>query len=388
MPDRRRAPAAGGSNGGFAWLDVNGDGMQDLFIPPNNVLLNNLTFFTQVATTKTAALANSVNSVGGLFADINGDGVPDLWSTNNAAPQTGLFYDSLGTYVPATGVGQLASAGATGSVFAGMAVADIDHSNYLSAAWHGHKAATWSDGAILPRGTGIELLKGGPSGFHRVGNGAAAGQLAIDTTRAFETWGVHFIDANDDGYQDLLMPSFRHGFRAFNGGSDTIGAKKGSILFLNDGTGKFSVPNAASLGRTLYALDSMSAAGAFYARAVADTGIIVEDTVRHFNAIGSQWGDLNNDGKVDLLLTGTEANNYDGLRRATNIVLLYGKGDGTFTFKWNGSSYVDAGLPTSGSIRAWDIGDYNNDGIPDVYASTTFGTTRLFRGMAMARSPK
>jgi hypothetical protein len=260
-----------------------------------------------------------------------------------------------------------------------MAVADIDHSNYLSAAWHGHKNAAWADGAILPRGTGIELLKGGPSGFTRVGNGAAAGQVAIDTTRAFESWGVHFFDANKDGYQDLLMPSFRHGFRAFNGGADTIGAKKGSILFLNDGTGKFFIPGSASLGRTLYALDSMSAAGAFYARAIADTGIIVEDTVRHFNAIGSQWGDLNNDGNVDLLLTGSEALNYDGLRRATNIVLLYGKGDGTFTFKWNGSSYVDGGLPTSGSIRAWDIGDYNNDGLPDIYASTTFGATRLFR---------
>ncbi len=79
-------------------------------------------------------------------------------------------------------------------------------------------------------------------------------------------------------------------------------------------------------------------------------------------------------------MTGTEANNYDGLRRATNIVVVYGKGDGTFTFKWNGTNIVDSGLPTSGSIRAWDIGDYNNDGIPDVYASTTFGATRLFRG--------
>ena len=374
------APASGASNGGFAWLDINADGLLDVWIPPNNVLLNNMTYFTQVATTKTAALSNNVNSVGGLLADINGDGVPDIWSTNNAAPQTGLFYDSLGTYIPATNVGQLASAGATGSVFQGMAVGDIDHSNYLSAAWAYFGAGTWADGTILPRGTGIELLKGGPSGFTRIGKGAAAGQLAIDTSRAFESWGVHFIDANKDGYQDLLMPSFRHGFRAFNGGADSIGAKKGCILFLNDGTGKFFIPGSASLGRTLYALDSMSAAGAFYARAVADTGLIVEDTVRHFNAIGSQWGDLNNDGNIDLLLTGTEANNYDGLRRATNIVLLYGKGDGTFTFKWNGSSIVDAGLPTSGSIRAWDIGDYNNDGIPDVYASTTFGTTRLFRG--------
>lgn len=373
-------PASGASNGGFAWADINGDGLQDVFIPSNNVLINHLTYFTQVASSNTANLSSSVNSVGGLFADINGDGVPDLWSTNNGAPQTGLFYDNAGVYVVPTGTGDLSKAVPTGSVFAGLAVADINHSNYLSAAWHGFKQATWSDGFIYKPGEGIELLKGGPSGFTRVGIGAAPGNLAIDTSRAFETWDVHFLDANNDTYQDLLMPSFRHGFRAFNGGSDTIGAKKGSILFLNDGTGKFYVPNAASLGRTLYALDSLSAAGVFYARAVGDTGIIVDDTVHHFNAIGSQWGDLNNDGNVDLLMTGTEANNYDGLRRATNIVLLYGKGDGTFTYKWNGANIVDSGLPTSGSIRAWDIGDYNNDGMPDVYASTTFGATRLFRG--------
>jgi hypothetical protein len=373
-------PRSGASNGGFAWGDVNGDGTLDVFIPSNNIVLNNITSFASAVSTKTASIIGDVNSVGGLLADINGDGVVDLWSTNAAKPQSGLFYDSAGVYIPATGTGALASAGVAGSVFFGMAVADIDHSNYLSAAWAYFGPGTWSDGAILPRGLGIELLKGGASGFTRVGKGAAPGTLAIDTTRAFETWGVHFLDANNDGWQDLLMPSFRHGFRAFNGGADTIGAKKGSILYLNDGTGKFYAPNATTVGRTLYALDSMSAAGAFYARAIADTGVIVEDTVRHFNAIGSQWGDLNNDGNIDLLLTGTEANNYDGLRRATNIVLLYGKGDGTFTFKWNGTSFVDAGLPTSGSIRAWDIGDYNNDGIPDIYASTTFGATRLFRG--------
>jgi ASPIC and UnbV/FG-GAP-like repeat/Secretion system C-terminal sorting domain len=373
-------PTSGASNGGFAWGDVNGDGILDVWIPSNNVLLNHLTYFTAVASTKTANLSPNVNSVGGLFADINGDGVLDIWSTNNAAPQTGLFYDSAGVYIVPTGTGDLAKAGATGSVFAGMAVADIDHSNYLSAAWHGFKQAAWSDGFIYKPGEGIEMLKGGPSGFTRVGNGAAPGNLAIDTTRAFETWDVHFIDANNDGYQDLLMPSFRHGYNAFDIQVDSIGARKGTILYLNDGTGKFYVPNATTLGRTLYNIDSISAAGVMYSRAVADTGIIVEDTVKHFNAIGSQWGDLNNDGIVDLLLTGTEARNYDGLGRAVGIVLLYGKGDGTFTYKWNGANIVDSGLPTSGSIRAWDIGDYNNDGIPDVYASTTFGATRLFRG--------
>jgi hypothetical protein len=373
-------PTLGGSNGGFAWADLNGDGTQDVFIPPNNVLLNYLTYFTPAASTKTAIVSANVNSVGGLFADFNGDGVPDLWSTNNAAPQTGLFYDIAGVYVAPTGTGDLAKAGATGSVFAGMAVADIDHSNYLSAAWHGFKQSSWSDGYVYKPGEGIELLKGGPSGFTRVGNGAAPGNLAIDTSRAFETWDVHFLDANNDGYQDLLMPSFRHGYNPFNIQVDSIGARKGTILYLNDRTGKFYVPTATTLGRTIYALDSISAAGVRYSRAVADTGIVVDDTVRHFNAIGSTFGDLNNDGNVDLLLTGTETRNYDGLGRAVGIVVVYGKGDGTFTYKWNGTNVVDSGLPTSGSIRAWDIGDYNNDGIPDVYASTTYGATRLFRG--------
>ncbi len=376
-------PPSGASNGGFAWLDVNGDGTQDVFIPPNNVLLNHLTYFTAVASTNVANLTGNVNSVGGLLADINGDGIPDLWSTNNAAPQTGLFYDSAGVYVVPTGTGELAQAVPTGSVFAGMAVADIDHSNYLSAAWHGFKAATWSDGLITPPGWGIELLKGGPSGFTRVGIGAAPGDLAIDTTRSFETWDVHFLDANNDGWQDLLMPSFRHGFSNVDIQVDSIGARKGCILYLNDGTGKFYVPDATTLGRTLYNVDSVSG-GVTYSRAVADTGIIVDDTVRHFSAIGSTWGDLNNDGKADLILTGLgDGDNWNGAGAFQRIIVLYGKGDGTFTYKWNGTDYVSSGLPTVGaSIRAWDIGDYNNDGIPDVYGSTTFGATRLWRGNA------
>ena len=146
------------------------------------------------------------------------------------------------------------------------------------------------------------------------------------TTRAFETWDVHFLDANNDGWQDLLMPSFRHGFRAFDFMVDTIGARKGTILYLNDGTGKFYVPNATTVGRTLYNIDSISASLVKYGRAVADTGVIVEDTVRHFNAIGSNFGDLNNDGNMDLIMTGTEANNYDGLRQGNKHCCRVRKG--------------------------------------------------------------
>jgi hypothetical protein len=370
----------GGANGGFAWGDVNGDGNLDVFIPSNNIVLNYLTSFASAASTMTVNITPNVNSVGGILADFNGDGVLDLWSTNGANPNTGLYYDSAGVFIRPLGTGDLATAGVPSNVFCGMAVADIDHSNYLSAAWSNWTGSSipTGDNNIYRPGLGMVLLKGGPSGFTHIGKGATPANLGIDTSRTFEAWSVHFLDANNDGYRDLLMTSFRHGFSQIDLQVDSIGARKGCILYMNDGTGKFFVPTAATLGRTIYNVDSITAAGTF-GRAVADTGIIVEDTVRHFNAIGSMWGDLNNDGKEDLILTGQTATNNNGHGSLVNIVVVYGKGDGTFTYKWNGTNIVDPGLPQTGSIRAWDIGDYNNDGLPDIFGSWLFSSNKVFR---------
>ncbi len=370
-----------GANGGFAWGDVNGDGRLDLWVPPNNFLYNNITSFTQAPSTSTANIGGNINTTGGLLADINGDGVLDLWSTNANNPQTGLYYDSAGVFIPARDLGDLATGDPAGNVFYGMAVADIDRSNYLTAAWARYSQAVagvaYSDGLIFPAGLGVAMFKHGPTGFRNIGTGAPAANRAITTNLSFESWQVHFLDANNDGYPDLLMPSFRHGFNRLYSAVDSLGARKGCVLFLNDRTGKFAVPTAASLGRTIFTMDSVSA-GRSYGRAIADEGIIVDDTVRHFNAIGSNWGDLNNDGNFDLILTGLSADNWNGQGAFVNIVILYGKGDGTFTYKWNGT-YVPHGLPQVNNIRAWDIGDYNNDGLPDIFGSVTFGPRRMWR---------
>ncbi|OGU27828.1 MAG: hypothetical protein A2X66_02935 [Ignavibacteria bacterium GWA2_54_16] len=371
-------PTSGASNGGFAWGDVNGDGTLDVWIPSSYIVLNNLTSFAAAASTKTANVTGNVNSVGGLLADFNGDGVLDLWSTQGANPSQGLYYDSSGVFIRATGTGDLSTAPGTGTVFAGMAVADINHSNYLSAAWSAIKG-TYSDGLVFPKGNGIVLLKGGASGFTNAGNNATPANLSIDTTRSFESWNINFLDANNDKYPDLMMTSMRHGFQPTATAVDSQGARKGCVLYMNDGTGKFIVPTGATLGRTIFNVDSISQ-GKSWGRAVADTGIIVEDTVRHFSAIGFTWGDLNNDGNADLIFTGLGADNYNGQGTLTRVIVVYGKGDGTFTYKWNGTSYVHSGLPDVNNIRAWDIGDYNNDGFPDIFGAVTFGPRRMWRG--------
>jgi hypothetical protein len=530
---------------------LNGDGILDVFIPSNIVFFNNLTSFTPAVSTATASIPANGNTTGVLVADFNGDGVLDLFSTNNATPSGGLVYNIGGVFTPATGTGDLASAGVTGEVFQGASAAPIDHTNYLSLCWPGNFTGIASNNPAPPGG-GMWLLKGGPTGFTNVARGAgsasssvltdfenftvgdstsvthlgwsqadvvakivvdpygstskvlkvainnynaapvlaitlpagktlanyskfifkaywaqgdvgykdvtveasqtlptghaldassttllgkwsraamgstawendtvtitntlnysgtiyidfgincagtgnvggtgvqtqwyadnvtlvgtASSSLAIDTTFSFESWDVRFLDANNDGYMDLLMPSFRNGISKIDTGSS--GARKGCVLFLNDGTGKFIIPTAATLGRTIYSIGAGNVAST-----VGDTGIIVDDTVRHFAAIGEQWGDLNNDGIEDLVLNGLNANdNLDGNGAYNADIILYGKGDGTFTYKWDGVHVVaNNGLVQNTAQRSISIGDYNNDGWADIYTAHTFGPQHLYR---------
>ncbi|MGA9407476.1 MAG: CRTAC1 family protein, partial [Bacteroidota bacterium] len=382
------APALSAANGGFSWGDLLNNGNLDVFTPSTSVMINNITSFVPAVSTMTQNITLQPNGVGALLADFNGDGVLDLFTTNGGTPASGLYYNTAGVFTLATGTGDLATAGVTGEVFQGLAAAPIDHSNYLSVAWPGNFAGLSGNNPVPVPAGGIWLLKGGPSGFTDIGRGATGANVGIDTSRSFESWDVRFLDANNDGYMDLLMPSFRNGFSRTDTG--TYGtARKGCVLFMNDGTGKFYVPTSATLpgNPTIYAVDSVklnkagTADSIEYASAHADTGIIVDDTVRHFAAIGETWGDLNNDGNEDLILNGLNANdNRDGNDTLRGDIILYGNGDGTFTYKWDGVHVVaNSGLVQDTHQRAIDVGDYNNDGWPDIYTSVTNGGSHLYK---------
>lgn len=146
--------------------------------------------------------------------------------------------------------------------------------------------------------------------YHNDGNGVFSkvltGPIATDSALyTTATWG----DYDNDGKLDLFLSTF-------NG--------ENNLLYHNEGSGVFTK---------------------------VTTGVIVSDGGSSNN---SSWVDFNNDGKLDMCVT-----NY-GQKR----FLYQGDGIGGFTKITTGAFVNDV----SGSISsAW--GDYNNDGLMDVYVA-------------------
>jgi FG-GAP-like repeat/Abnormal spindle-like microcephaly-assoc'd, ASPM-SPD-2-Hydin/Divergent InlB B-repeat domain len=159
----------------------------------------------------------------------------------------------------------------------------------------------------------------GPNVDVLLGNGN--GTFTSKTTVTFSSpQTVAVGDFNGDGKLDIAVVT--------DGSPDTV------LILLGNGDGTFKSPISVSLGAT----------------------------VRAYQAVVA---DFNKDGHVDLAIS--ENNGGSG------FLVLLGKGDGTFLAP---SSFA---LPAQGSGLA--VGDFNNDGIPDV-AATTFadGGVSIFLG--------
>lgn len=329
---------AGQAPTGVAVGDFDRDGKLDVVLSDNesgnvDILLGNGDGTFKASTSY--ATASDPRMV--VVADFNGDKKLDLATVNSASQTVSvLLGNGNGTF-------QTHQDYATQAGCVSLAVGDLRHANKFDIV-----AGCQVNGQVsvlLSNGDGTfqsAVDYNVPAGVDivAVGDFDGNGKLDVAVTSAGVGGLVSVLPGKGDG--TLLTPlSFGTGlFPAGLATADFNRDGKLDMVIANDETpsGSISVllSNGKSLfdGRTDYPVSSSSTSGAYYGLAAAD---------------------LNGDGKADLVV---------GVTFANQISVLLNKGNGTF------EPFVDYALPTSADALV--TGDFNNDGKIDV-ATLNFG---------------
>jgi hypothetical protein len=298
---------------GAAWGDYDNDGHLDLVLvnwnQPNYLFHNNGngTFAEVPSVVSTDIIATSR---GVTWVDYDNDGNVDLFRTAAISDLRRLYqnnHDGTFTRIPQ---------GDFLTVPGG----------FLGAAWGDYNNDGRPD-LFLPQVNEASLLPNylyrndGSGTFTRVGAGTTLDGNHNSTAAA---WG----DYDNDGDLDLFVSC---------AGTPGGGTGRPNLFYRNDGNGTFT-----SLA-FLPANDPEHQGGTSH---------------------GSNWGDYDNDGWLDLFVANTAG---------TNDFLYHNNGDGTFTKITDSVAVGDAAASWA---PAW--GDYDNDGFLDLFVSNRGGTNFLY----------
>ncbi|MFT6802688.1 MAG: hypothetical protein ACJA2N_001878 [Salibacteraceae bacterium] len=173
--------------------------------------------------------------------------------------------------------------------------------------------------------------------------------------------GASWVDYNNDGYLDMFVTDYmptRFNLLYKNNGDGTFTQITNSALvqeakysigatwadYDNDGDMDVFVPATTGQSNSLF---RNNGAGDF--EKMTNVGISTDNS----NSVGSSWGDIDNDGDLDLFVTNTSGQD--------NLLYL-NDGDGTFTQVHSGLIVSDGGYSSSSSLV-----DIDNDGDLDIY---------------------
>jgi enediyne biosynthesis protein E4 len=289
---------------GCAWADYNGDGLQDLFVTNNNSNQgkNNFLYLNDGDGTFTKVVDGPVVTDGGSSYGCT-------WGDfdNNGFPDLFVANYNESNFLYANNGDSTFT-----KVTQGRIVSDGGRST--GSAWADYDNDGWLDLYVCNRDEANFLYHNNGDGtFTRIPTGAIATDVANSSGCA---WG----DYDNDGRLDLVVAN----------------VQSPNCLYHNDGGGNFTK---------------------------ITSGPVVNDTSF---CNGASWGDMDDDGDLDLMIATGVLGTYHDLLYRNN-------GDGTFT-KITDSPVVNDATWSGGS--AW--GDFDSDGDLDLFVGGYDGHNRLY----------
>jgi hypothetical protein len=337
------------------------------------------------------------------FGDVNGDGYPDLGAVSRLADGPWIFItDGKGNWRDASnGLPREPYCGG------GMDFMDVNKDGFMDVAIADH-----CKGVFVYLGDGKGNWRSASSGLPTIGaEDVALGDFnndgcpdlasvaaAEEGVRAFVgnckgvwkessdglalvDWGnaVKIVDVNHDGNRDIVA-AYAAGPRVWLGdgkgnwreASQGLPAPEIHGLYWGIDTGDLNGDGLIDVvaGSQMPPLpEGCGAPGApvcvgggveAYLQQPDGTWVFANEGFLPMNALGVATGDLNNDGKADVVAVGKKA--LDEIGGVYGVYVYLGDGTG----KW--TPVVPAGLPQTGKERTWGVGlaDVNKDGVLDI----------------------
>lgn len=342
------------------WIDIDSDGDLDLFISngpeagENNMLYRNNGTGGFTAVTGDPIVMDGKPSDGATWADFDNDGDIDCFVVNWYGVNN-LCYTNNGN-------------GTFTQVILGAFVNDGGHSE--TASWGDYNLDGWLDLYVTNSFNNESCflyhnLQNGT--FERVPAGAAA--TTISTARS-----VNWVDYDLDGDMDLFVTN--EGSTSEN--ENLYKNNSGNVNFTKVTSGPLVNDGGKTMSSSWADFDNDGDLDVVLANDQGNESLFTNDGSGNFTKItvgpvvssggksfGSNWGDVDNDGDLDLFIT-----NSFGTGSLKNFLFI-NNGDGSFTKNTTELPAIDAGWSYGCAF-----GDFDRDGDLDLGVATCQGATQ------------
>ncbi|MBN2829447.1 MAG: VCBS repeat-containing protein [Candidatus Cloacimonetes bacterium] len=302
-----------------AFADYDKDGFADMLLNNGHLYRNlNGKGFEDVTV---SAFTEKFNSGGSLWADLDNDGDLDIITKDPEA----VWLNNAGLFSKLTPDFGIADNGISTE---GMGIGDVDGDGFPDVYFANYEVWT---------GTSSEPFA--DQFFHNSGGGRfedwteKAGLIPEDG-KPMAGRGVNFGDFDNDGDLDIYVSNYR---------------LQENFLWQNDGTGHF--------------VDVSTEKGV--------KGVNTDGWFGH--TIGSQWGDMDNDGDLDLICANLAHPRYIDFSNKTMLYYNNGSPDFTFTEK-----RAEKGIVFEETHSEPLLGDFDNDGRLDIFFNCVYEGRRSF----------